>query len=159
MSEISVRFAGREDLPLILHFIKRLAEYERMADMVVADEATLEKQLFEDRRAEVLFSMVDGKAAGFALFFHNFSTFLGRTGLYLEDLYVEPEMRGLGCGKALIRALAEVAVERGCGRMEWCCLNWNTPSIEFYKSLGAEPMEDWTTFRVAGDGIRKLAEM
>ena len=158
MSEISVRFAGREDLPLILHFIKRLAEYERMADMVVADEATLEKQLFEDKRAEVLFVTVDGKAAGFALFFHNFSTFLGRAGIYLEDLCVLPEHRGKGYGKALLRQLAAIAVERGCGRLEWSCLDWNQPSIDFYLSMGAVPMEGWTVYRLTGDTLRKAAE-
>ena len=159
MAEINVRIAGREDIPKILYFIKQLAEYERMADQVVADEALLEDQLYEKGRAEVLFVSVDGVERGFALFFHNFSTFLGRAGIYLEDLYVEPEARGMGCGKALLKALADIALERQCGRIEWCCLNWNTPSIDFYRSIGAESMDDWTTFRVAGDGIRKLAEM
>lgn len=159
MAEISVRMACREDVSKILYFIKKLAEYEEMLDLVVADETTLEQQLFDNARAEVLLVCVDGEPQGFALFFHNFSTFLGRAGIYLEDLYVEPEMRGLGCGKALLKALGQLAVERYCGRIEWWCLNWNKPSIEFYKSIGAEAMEEWTTFRISGDGIEKLAEM
>jgi len=159
MADITVRMAGREDVSKILYFIRRLAEYEQMLDLVVADETTLEEQLFDKGRAEVLFVCVDGEPQGFALFFHNFSTFLGRAGIYLEDLYVEPEMRGIGCGKALLKALGKLALQRGCGRIEWWCLNWNRPSIDFYKSIGAEAMEEWTTFRITGDGINKLAEM
>ena len=152
------RNARREDTPLILQFIKELADYEKMLDEVVADEATLEKWLFDKQKAEVIFVMADGTEAGFALFFHNFSTFLGRAGLYLEDLYVKPEYRGQGYGKAILKKLAQIAVERGCGRLEWWCLDWNRPSIDFYLSLGAEPMSDWTVYRIAGDTLAALAK-
>ena len=152
------RYARREDTPLILQFIKELADYEKMPDEVVADEATLEKWLFDKQKAEVIFVMADGTEAGFALFFHNFSTFLGRAGLYLEDLYVKPEYRGQGYGKAILKKLAQIAVERGCGRLEWWCLDWNRPSIDFYLSLGAEPMSDWTVYRIAGDTLSALAK-
>ena len=154
---VTFRFAEEPDTPLILEFIRQLAEYEHMLDQVVADEATLRDQLFEKRRAEVLFALADGKEIGFALFFHNFSTFLGRAGLYLEDLYVCPEYRGRGYGKAIFRQLAAIAWERGCGRMEWWCLDWNTPSIGFYKALGAEAMEDWTVYRLTGSALQALA--
>lgn len=152
------RYARREDTPLILQFIKELADYEKMLDEVVADEATLEEWLFDKQKAEVIFVMADGTEAGFALFFHNFSTFLGRAGLYLEDLYVKPEYRGQGYGKAILKKLAQIAVERGCGRLEWWCLDWNRPSIDFYLSLGAEPMSDWTVYRIAGDTLAALAK-
>lgn len=152
------RYARREDTPLILQFIKELADYEKMPDEVVADEATLEEWLFDKQKAEVIFVMADGTEAGFALFFHNFSTFLGRAGLYLEDLYVKPEYRGQGYGKAILKKLAQIAVERGCGRLEWWCLDWNRPSIDFYLSLGAEPMSDWTVYRIAGDTLAALAK-
>ncbi len=152
------RFATERDVPLILEFIRGLAEYERMLDQVVADEATLREQLFERKGAEVLFALEDGKEVGFALFFHNFSTFLGRSGLYLEDLFVWPEYRGKGYGKGLLRQLAVIAVERGCGRLEWVCLDWNQPSIDFYKSLGAEPQDDWTIYRLTGKTLTALAE-
>lgn len=155
--ELTFRFAQESDTPLILWFIRALAEYEHLADQVVADEATLKDQLFRRKGAEVLFALEDGKEVGFALFFHNFSTFLGRAGLYLEDLYVLPEYRGKGYGKALFRRLATVAVERGCGRMEWWCLDWNTPSIGFYKALGAQAMEEWTVYRLAGKALDDLA--
>ena len=155
---LTFRFAQREDVPLILQFIRDLASYEKMLDQVVADEATLELWLFDKRSAEVLFAMADGREVGFALFFHNFSTFLGRAGLYLEDLYVLPEYRGQGYGTAILRKLAAIAVERGCGRLEWWCLDWNTPSIGFYRSLGAEPMDQWTVYRIAGDTLHQLAE-
>lgn len=154
---VSFRFAERKDTALILTFIKELAEYEKMGDEVIADEETLEEQIFDKNGAEVIFALYDGKEVGFALFFHNFSTFLGRRGLYLEDLYVRPEYRGRGIGKAILKKLAETAVERGCGRLEWWCLDWNKPSIDFYLSLGAEPMSDWTTYRIAGDTLKKLA--
>lgn len=153
----SWRFAGREDVPLILDFIRRLAEYEKLAHEVVATEALLEEWLFEKKKAEVVFALEDGRPVGFALFFHNFSTFLGRAGIYLEDLFVLPEARGRGCGKALLKTLAGIALERGCGRLEWCCLDWNKPSIDFYLSMGAKPMSDWTTYRVAGEGLEKFA--
>lgn len=150
------QFAVRSDTAEILAFIKGLAEYEHMADDVVADVPTLEHWLFDEKKAEVLFAVEDGVKVGFALFFHNFSTFLGRAGIYLEDLFVKPEYRGRGYGKGLLTKLSEIAVERGCGRLEWWCLDWNTPSIEFYKSMGAVPMDEWTTFRIAGETLQKL---
>lgn len=155
---LTFRSAERADVPLILQFIRALAEYERMADQVVADEATLEEWLFDRQKAEVLFAVLEGREVGFALFFHNFSTFLGRAGLYLEDLFVLPEVRGRGVGKAILQRLAALAVERGCGRLEWWCLDWNEPSIAFYRSLGAEPMSDWTVYRIAGQTLQDLAE-
>ena len=154
---MDIRFARREDTALILRFIRGLAEYEKMLDLVVADEELLADQLFEKKNAEVIFAMEGETEVGFALFFHNFSTFLGRSGLYLEDLFVLPEYRGRGYGKGLLQKLASIAVERGCGRLEWSCLDWNTPSIDFYKSLGAEPMSDWTVYRVAGETLAALA--
>ena len=156
--KLTFRNAERRDTALILRFIKELADYEKMLDEVVADEATLEEWLFDKQKAEVIFAVVDGREIGFALFFHNFSTFLGHAGIYLEDLYVMPEYRGKGYGKAILKKLASIAVERGCGRLEWWCLDWNKPSIDFYKSMGAEPMEDWTVYRVAGETLDKLAE-
>ena len=156
--ELAFRFAEERDTPLILDFIKGLADYERMLDQVVADEATLADQLFRKKNAEVLFALEDGKEVGFALFFHNFSTFLGCSGLYLEDLFVLPEHRGKGYGKAILQKLASIAVERGCGRLEWWCLDWNKPSIDFYRSLGAEPMSDWTVYRLTGETLNSLAE-
>lgn len=151
------RAAVRADVPLILTFIRELADYEGMLDEVVADEATLEEWLFDRRAAEVVFALEEGREVGFALFFHNFSTFLGRSGIYLEDLYVRPEHRGKGYGKALLKRLARIALERGCGRLEWWCLDWNRPSIDFYLSMGAEPMSDWTVYRVAGEALAELA--
>ncbi len=158
MSKLTFRFAERADTPLILHFIKQLADYEKMLDEVVADEKTLEEWIFDRQKAEVIFALEDGVEVGFALFFHNFSTFLGRAGLYLEDLFVLPEHRGKGYGKAILKKLASIAVERGCGRLEWWCLDWNKPSIDFYLSLGAQPMSDWTVYRITGDTLTKLAE-
>ena len=152
------RYATEKDVPLILQFIRDLAEYERMLDQVVADEALLREQLFEKQQAEVIFALEDGREVGFALFFHNFSTFLGRSGLYLEDLFVLPQYRGKGYGKALLSKLASIAVERGYGRMEWWCLDWNQPSNDFYKSLGAEPMNEWTVYRLTGDTLQHLAQ-
>ena len=151
------RFAEEEDTPLILQFIRELADYEGMLGEVVADEATLKEWIFRKQKAEVLFVLADGREVGFALFFHNFSSFLGRAGLYLEDLYVKPEYRGRGYGKAILKKLAAIAVERGCGRLEWWCLDWNRPSIDFYLSLGAQPMEDWTVYRITGDTLTSLA--
>ncbi|MBT9684054.1 GNAT family N-acetyltransferase [Pseudoflavonifractor sp. MCC625] len=156
--ELVFRSATREDVPLILQFTRELADYEKMLHEVVADEATLEEWIFDRQKAEVLFALVDGNEIGFALFFHNFSTFLGRAGIYLEDLYVKPEYRGMGYGKAILKRLASIAVERKCGRLEWWCLDWNQPSIDFYRSLGAEPMSDWTVYRIAGDTLTHLAE-
>ena len=157
-SGINFRYAGRDDVPLILRFVKELAEYEKLLDEVVADERTLEEWLFDRQKAEVIFALEDGKEVGYALFFHNFSTFLGRAGIYLEDLYVQPEYRGKGHGKGLLKKLASIAVERGCGRLEWSCLDWNRPSIDFYLSLGAQPMSDWTVYRLAGNTLTELAE-
>ena len=154
--ELTIRIADRKDTPLILKFIRELADYEKMLDEVVADEKTLEEWIFDRQKAEVLFAVAEGKEVGFALFFHNFSTFLGRAGIYLEDLFVQPEYRGRGYGKGILKKLAAIALERGCGRLEWWCLDWNKPSIDFYLSLGAEPMSDWTVYRIAGDTLRKL---
>lgn len=152
------RFASEADTALILEFIKELAEYEKMLDEVVADEELLREWIFRKQKAEVIFVLEDGREAGFALFFHNFSTFLGRAGIYLEDLFVKPEYRGKGYGKALISKLAQIAVERGCGRLEWSCLDWNKPSIDFYLSLGAERMDDWTVYRLTGETLKKAAD-
>lgn len=156
--ECGFRFAERKDTPLILEFIKELADYEKMLQEVVADQATLEEWIFDKQKAEVIFALEGEKEVGFALFFHNFSTFLGRAGIYLEDLFVKPEYRGKGYGKALLKKLASIAVERKCGRLEWWCLDWNKPSIGFYLSLGAEPMSDWTVYRIAGDTLAELAQ-
>lgn len=153
------RFAQRGDEGIILDFIRRLAEYEKMSDEVVATEELLTEWIFDKNKAEVIFALDEsGKEVGFALFFHNFSTFLGRAGIYLEDLFVLPEYRGKGYGKGLLRQLAKIAVERKCGRLDWWCLDWNQPSIDFYKSLGAVPMDEWTTFRITGDTLTKMAE-
>ncbi len=150
------RMAERKDVGLILSFIRALAEYENMSDQVVATEELLEEQMFDREKAKALFVMEDGKEVGFALYFCNFSTFRGRAGLYLEDLYVYPEYRGKGYGKALLSKLAQMAADSGCERMEWWCLDWNRPSIEFYKSLGAIPMDEWTVYRLTGDELRKF---
>lgn len=157
MEKVVIRKAVREDAALILEFIRGIAKYEKMENEVEATVELLEEQLFDKGRAEVIFAMEDGKEVGFALFFHNFSTFVGRAGLYLEDLYVYPEYRGKGYGKALFMELVNIASERRCGRMEWVCLNWNTPSIEFYRSLGAVPLDEWTTYRLDEKGIERLA--
>ena len=156
MENLTFRFAEKEDVSKILYFIRELASYEHMLDEVVATEELLEEWLFEKGKAEVLFAVKDGEEIGFVLFFHNFSTFLGRAGIYLEDLYVKPEYRGNGYGKALLQELARIALERGCGRLEWWCLDWNQPSIDFYLAMGAEPMKDWTVYRVAGEALEKL---
>lgn len=155
---LSFRFAESTDCGRILDFIKGLAEYEKMSDQVVATEDLLKEWIFEKQKAEVLFACEDGAEAGFALFFHNFSTFLGRAGIYLEDLFVLPEHRGKGYGKALLKKLAQITVQRGCGRLEWACLDWNTPSIEFYLSLGAQQMSDWRTYRLTGKTLQAMAE-
>ena len=156
MSELTFRNAEEQDCGKILYFIKQLAVYEKMEDQVVATEEILREWIFEKKRAEVIFGCLDGKEIGFAVFFHNFSTFLGRAGIYLEDLFVLPEYRGRGFGKAFLVKLAETALERGCGRLEWACLDWNVPSIEFYKSLGAVPMDDWTVYRADEETMRKM---
>lgn len=157
-NKLTFRYAVRKDIPLIFQFIRDLAEYEKLLDEVVADEATLEEWIFDQKKAEVIFAMKEGKEIGFALFFHNFSTFLGRAGLYLEDLFVLPEYRGKGYGKQLLKKLASIAVQRKCGRLEWWCLDWNQSSIDFYLSLGAEPMSDWTVYRISGDTLQDLAQ-
>lgn len=155
---LTFRYAKKSDTLLILQFIKELADYENMLDEVIATEELLEEWLFEKKKAEVIFAIADEKEVGFALFFHNFSTFLGRAGMYLEDLYVKPEYRGLGYGKEILKELARIAVERGCGRLEWWCLDWNKPSIDFYLSMGAEPMNDWTVYRITGDTLKNMAK-
>jgi GNAT superfamily N-acetyltransferase len=148
--------ATERDVPLILSFIKKLAEYEKLSHQVVAAENMLRDALFGSRpAAEVLIAYWDEEPAGFALFFHNFSTFLGRRGIYLEDLFVNPAHRGKGIGKALLIHLAKIAKERACGRLEWSVLDWNKPAIDFYKSLGAVPLEDWTQFRLTGEALEK----
>lgn len=157
VTALTFRSAEEKDCGLILFFIRELASYEKMADQVVASEDLLREWIFEKKKAEVLFVCEDGREIGFAVFFHNFSTFLGRAGLYLEDLYIMPEYRGKGYGKETLKKLARIAVERGCGRLEWWCLDWNRPSIDFYLSLGAEPMKDWTVYRISGDTLTKLA--
>ena len=158
MKQFTISAATREDVPQILQFIRRLAEYEHLENEVVATEALLEEWLFDKEKAEVLIAREGETPIGFALYFHNFSTFLGRAGIYLEDLFVLEEYRGRGYGKALLRRLAQIALERGCGRLEWCCLDWNQPSIEFYRSLGALPMSDWTTYRLTGDTLSNMAK-
>ena len=154
---ITFRPAEEIDTALLLKFIRSLADYEHMLDDVVATEALLYEWLFTRRVAEAFFAVEDQVEVGFALYFHNFSTFLGRGGIYLEDLFVLPEHRGKGYGKAILSRLAQIARERGCGRLEWACLNWNKPSIDFYLSLGAVPMDEWTVYRVSGDQLAALA--
>lgn len=157
MSQVEFRRAEEKDGALILRFIRELAAYEKLDGQVVATEELLREWIFEKGKAEVLFPVENGVEVGFALFFHNFSTFLGRAGLYLEDLYIRPEHRGKGYGKATLQKLARIAVERGCGRLEWSCLDWNKPSIDFYLSLGAEPMEEWTVYRLSGEKLSRMA--
>ena len=152
-----IRQAQRADTGLILRFIRALAAYEKMADQVVATEALLEEWLFDRGAAQVVFALEGDREVGFALYFHNFSTFLGRAGVYLEDLFVLPECRGKGYGKALLAYLAAQARREGCGRLEWWCLDWNRPSIDFYKRLGAQPMEDWTVYRLTGETLEAAA--
>ena len=155
---ISIRQATPHDVPLVLEFIRELARYERLEHEVSASEAELGEALFGKRPyAEVVFACSDGKALGFALFFHNFSTFKGRPGIYLEDLYVRPEARGRGIGRQLLAHLARTAVERRCSRLEWAVLDWNEPSIGFYRSLGAVPMDEWSIFRLTGEPLALLA--
>lgn len=156
--ELNFRYANSNDTALILSFIKELAEYEQMLNEVVATETLLNEWLFEKKKAEVIFALVAGKEIGFALFFHNFSTFLGRSGIYLEDLYIKLEYRGKGYGKALFKQLAKIAVKRKCGRLEWWCLDWNKPSIDFYLSLGAKAMDDWTVYRITGETLKELGK-
>jgi|SRR5438067_13530784 len=158
MTDFEIRQTTETDVPVILSLIRELAEYERAPDAVVATEAGLREVLFGAKRsAEVLLASENGEAVGFAVYFYNFSTWLGRPGLYLEDLFVRPALRGKGYGRALLERLAQIAKDRGCGRMEWAVLDWNDPAIQFYRKLGAEPMEEWTVFRLTEDGIAKLA--
>lgn len=153
-----LRFAEEKDTALILDFIKELAEYEKMLDLVVATEDILRESLFEKKAAEVIIGEYKGEPVGFALFFNNFSTFLGQSGIYLEDLYIKPEMRGKGMGKIMLSFLAKLALDRNCGRLEWWVLDWNEPSIQFYKKMGAVPMDEWTVYRVSGDNLKELGD-
>ena len=157
-NNFEIRFANENDTETILEFIKALAEYEHMSDEVVATPEILKEWIFEKGKAEVIFAVENDKEVGFALFFHNFSTFLGRAGIYLEDLFVLPEYRGKGYGKALLKHLAKTTVERDCGRLEWCCLDWNKPSIDFYLSVGAKPLDDWTIYRMTGNELKNFSE-
>ena len=151
-----IRKASREDVPLILDFIHGIARYEKMEDDVQVTEDMLRNWVFDRQIAEVVFAMEEDQEVGFVLYFHNYSTFVGKAGLYIEDLYVKPEFRGKGYGKALFLYLAHTALQRGCGRMEWTCLNWNKPSIRFYRSMGAVPLDDWRVYRLTEDGLRAL---
>ena len=155
-SDFTIRKAERKDVALLLEFIRGIARYEKMEDEVVADVATLESEMFDHHKAEAVFVVADGKEVGFALYFFNFSTFIGHSGLYLEDLFVWPEYRGRGYGKALLLHLASIARERHCGRMEWTCLDWNQPSIDFYLSLGAVSMNEWTVYRLDAKALENL---
>ena len=156
--KFSIRPAVPGDEETILNFIRALADYEHMSDQVVATPELLREWIFERKKAEVVFALAGGREVGFALFFHNFSTFLGRAGIYLEDLFVLPEERGKGYGEALLKHLAHLAVERGCGRLEWACLDWNTPSIDFYtKRMHAVPMDQWTVYRLTGETLEEAA--
>ena len=158
LKDFKIRIATEEDVPLILQFIKELADYEKLLHEVVADEEILYYNLFERKMAEVCIAEYKDEPIGFALFFHNFSTFLGKPGIYLEDLYIKEEFRNNGFGRKLLTYLADLALKRDCGRLEWWVLDWNKNSIEFYKSIGAEPMDEWTVFRVAGDNLDSLAK-
>lgn len=158
MPKFTIRPAKPEETGLVLEFIKKLAAYEKCSDEVIADEATLYQSLFVEKSAEVVFAEEDGVVIGFALFFHNFSTFVGRKGLYLEDLFIIPEKRGLGYGKAILKYLADIAVERNCGRMEWICIDWNTPSLAFYRSIGAFPLDEWTVQRMTEERVKAFAK-
>lgn len=155
--DFKLRFAQEEDAGLILEFIKGLAEYENMLDEVIATEEKLLDSLFRQKAAEVIIGEYKGEAVGFVLFFHNFSTFLGQAGIYIEDLFIKPEMRGKGFGKIMLSYLGKLAKERGCGRLDWQCLNWNEPSIKFYKKMGAISLDDWITFRLTGEKLNDLA--
>ena len=158
MPSFNIRPAKETEAGLILEFIKKLADYEKCSDEVVADEATIYNSIFVEKAAEVVFAEEDGVVIGFALFFHNFSTFVGRKGLYLEDLFIIPEKRNLGYGKAILKYLANIAVERNCGRMEWICLDWNAPSLAFYRSIGAVPMDEWTVQRMQENVVKTFAK-
>ena len=155
---ITYRFAERDDIPVILSLVRALAAYEHMEDAVVATPALYEDWLFEKKTARVILAFDGDDAVGFALFFYNFSTWLGRGGIYLEDLFVKESHRGQGIGKHLLKTLAKIAVDEGCGRLEWSCLDWNKPSIDLYLSLGAEPLNEWTVYRFEGQSLKTLAE-
>ena len=157
MDKLTFRAAKEQDCEKILFFIRELAKYEHMEDDVIATPQLLREWIFEKQKAEVIFPMVDGQEIGYALFVHNFSTFLGRAGIYLEDLFIMPEHRGKGYGKATLKELARIAVDRGCGRLEWSCLDWNKPSIDFYLSLGAKAMDEWTIYRLTGETLENMA--
>ena len=157
-AEVRIVPAGQDQIPLILSFIRKLAEYEKLSSKVVADEALLRQSLFgRHPAAEVVIAYWGDEPAGFAVFFHNFSTFAGRAGIYLEDLFVEPEFRGKGIGKALFIHLAKLTEERGCARLQWAVLDWNEPALGFYRKLGAEPLDDWTVYRLSGASLKSLA--
>jgi len=156
--QFKIRPAEESDVKLILQFIKGLGEYEKLSHEVVATEEKLQNTLFKQKMAEVFIGEYGGEPVGFALFFHNYSTFLGQAGIYLEDLYIIPEMRGKGFGKTMLKHLAKLAVDRDCGRLEWACLDWNEPSISFYKGLGAKALEDWTVYRVTGETLVEMAK-
>ena len=158
MPTFTIRPAKETEAGMILEFIKKLAAYEKCSDEVVADEATIYNSIFVEKAAEVVFAEEDGIVIGFALFFHNFSTFVGRKGLYLEDLFIIPEKRGLGYGKAILKYLANIAVKRNCGRMEWICLDWNAPSLAFYRSIGAIPLDEWTVQRMHKNVVKSFAK-
>ncbi len=157
-TKLTFRFADRSDTGLILFFIRKLAEYEKKIDEVVATEESLGEWIFDKQRATVMFALLGGKEIGFTLYFYNFSTFLGKAGLYIEDLFLLPEFRRRGYGRLIFAQLAKIAAEQGCGRIDWWCLDWNRPSIDFYLSLQAKPMEEWTVYRLTGDALRNLAE-
>ncbi len=156
MNGITFRAGAKGDGEIIFNLIKGLAEYENMTSDVTATKELFEKNLFGDNKAEVIFAVYEGKEIGYALFFHNFSTFLGKAGIYLEDLYIHPDFRGRGFGKAMFRKVAETAVERDCGRLEWSCLDWNKPSIDFYISMGAVPMSEWTAYRLDEKALKNV---
>ena len=156
MKSFTIRPARPDEAGLVLEFIRKLAVYEKCADEVVADEATLYHSLFVERAAEVIFAEEEGTPVGFALFFHNFSTFVGRKGLYLEDLFILPEKRGLGYGKAMLKYLMDLAVQRNCGRMEWICLDWNEPALSLYRSMGAIPLDEWTVQRMTESALKRI---
>jgi len=157
-NNFSIRVADKCDLPKILSFIKKLAVYEKMQDQVIATEKSLEDWLFNKKVAKVIFAVENGIEVGFALYFYNFSTFVGKAGIYLEDLFVDVEHRGKGYGKALLKYLAKEVIEKNLGRLEWCCLDWNTPSIDFYLSLGAKQMNGWTIYRLTGEELKNFAK-
>lgn len=155
---LTFRQAEEKDIPKILAFIRELAIYEKMEEQAIATAKLLKEWLFEKKTATVFFAVFEGKEIGYSLFFHNFSTFLGKPGIYIEDLFILPDYRGRGFGRAFLATIAKMAADEGCGRVEWACLDWNKPSIAFYLSLGAEQLGEWTTYRLTGENLRKLAE-